>query len=80
MDHPISTRRPDLVIINNQKKEHAVPADYTVKLKDSEKNDKYLDLIRELKNLRNMRVTIIPIEIGTLSTVNEGLSKGLEDL
>ena len=27
-----------------------------------------------------MKVTIIPIVIGTFSTVSEGLSKGLEDL
>ena len=27
----------------------AVPADYGVKLKESEKKDKYLDLVRELK-------------------------------
>ena len=28
----------------------AVPADHKVKLKESEKRDKYLDLARELKN------------------------------
>ena len=58
----------------------AVPADHRVKLKENEWKDKYLDLARELKKLRNMKVTIIPIVIGALSTVTEGLLKGLEDL
>ena len=51
----------------------AVSADYKVKLKESEKKDKYLDLARELKKLRNMKVTVIPIVIGTLGTVTNGL-------
>ena len=49
-DHLISARRPD------QKKKRAcriadfaVSADHKVKLKESEKKDKYLDLARELK-------------------------------
>ncbi len=32
-------------------------------MKEYEKNDKYLDLARELKKLWNMKVTIIPIVI-----------------
>ena len=55
-DHLISARRPDLIIINNNKKKRickvmdfAVLADYRIKLKECEKKDKYLDLARELK-------------------------------
>ena len=58
----------------------AVPADYRIKLKECEKRDKYLDLARELKKQRNMKVTIIPIVIGAFGTVTKGLLKGLEDL
>ncbi len=59
----------------------AVPADHRVKLKESEKKDKDLDLARELKKkLWNMKVTIIPIIICALGTVTKGLIKGLEDL
>ena len=54
--HLISARRSDLVIVNKKKKKRtwrrvdlAVPADYRVKLKESEKRDKNLDLDRELK-------------------------------
>ena len=57
-DHLISARRPDLVIVKKKKKKKK-PAkemallfqqtDDKVKLKESEKRDKYLDLARELK-------------------------------
>ena len=57
-----------------------VPADDRVKLKESEKKDKYLGLARELKKLWNMKVMIIPIVIGALAMVTEGLLKGLEYL
>ena len=53
-DHLISTRRPDQVIINKK-----IKADYKVKIKESEKNDKYWDLAREKKKLGNMRLTVI---------------------
>ena len=49
-------------------------------MKESEKKDKYLDLARELKNLWNMKVTIVPVMIRALGTITKGLLKGLEDL
>ena len=42
----------------------------------AQKRYKYLDLVRELKKLWNMKVTIVPIVIGALGTI----TKGLEDL
>ena len=57
-----------------------VPTDHRIKLKKSEKRDKYLDLARELKRLWNMKVAIIPILIGAFGTVTKGLLKGLEYL
>ena len=54
-DHLISTRIPDLIIImnNNNKKKRtskivdlALPADHRIKLKEYEKKDTYLDLVR----------------------------------
>ena len=90
-DHLISARRPDLIIIKKKKKKKkkrktckivdlAVPADHWIKLKECEKKDKYFDLARELKKLRNIQVTIIPIVISAFGTVTKGLLKGLEDL
>ena len=81
-----SFRRPDLIIINHKKErtcrivDIAVPANHRVKLKESEKKDKYLDFAKELKKLWNMKVTIIPIVIGALGTVIKGLVKEVEDL
>ena len=58
----------------------AVPADHRVKLKESEKKDKYLDLAWELKKLWNMNVMLIPIIIGALGTATKGLLKEHEEL
>ena len=57
-----------------------VPAYHWLKLKESEKKDKYLDLAMELKILWNLKVTIIPIVIGAFGAVTKGLLKGQEDL
>ena len=48
--------------------------------KKREKKDKYLHLTRELRKLSNMRVMVIPIEIGTLGTDIEGFEGGMEEL
>ena len=58
----------------------AVPANHRIKLKESEKKDKYPNLARELKKLWNMKGKIIPIVISAFGTVTKGLLKGLEDL
>ena len=73
-DHLISARRTCKIV------DFAVPADHRVKLKESEKKDKYLDLAWELKKLWNMKVTFMLIVIGALGTVTKRLIKGLEDL
>ena len=58
----------------------AVPSHHRVKLKKGEKRDKYLDVARKLKNLRNMKLTVIPIVFGALVMISKRLSKGQEDL
>ena len=50
----------------------AVPSDHKVNMKEDKKKDKYMDLAREQKHIRNMKVMVI----GAL----EKISKGLEDL
>ena len=82
-DHLISAKRPHLIIINKKKRiskfvEFAVPADHRINLKESEKKDKYLDIARELKELWNMKVAIVPILISAIGTITKGLLKGLE--
>ena len=58
----------------------SIPADHRLKLKESEKKDKYLGLARELKKLWNMKVMVILVLIGTFSTVTKGLLEGLKEL
>ena len=84
-DHLISARRPDLIIIHKKEitcriVDFAVSADHRVKLKESEKKDKYLDLAEKWEKLWNMKVTVLPVVIGALGTVTKRLVKGLEDL
>ena len=81
-DHLIPARRPELVLIGKKKTcllvDFAVPADHRVKIKESEKINKYIDLARELRKLWNMKV--VPIVIGVLGTVPKSLEKNLGEL
>ena len=63
-----------------QTEDIAVLVDHIVKLKESEKKDKYMELAWELKKLWNMEVTVIPILISALCTVSKELVQGLRDL
>ena len=89
-DHLIPIRRPGLVLINKQTKnkqkrtfcleDFAVQADHSVKIKESEKINKYLGLANELKKMWNMWVIVMPIVVGALGTVPKVLKRGLEQL
>ena len=84
-DHLKRARWPHLGIINKKKRtcrivNFTVLADHRVKIKESEKRDKYLDLARKLKKLWNVMVTVIPISISALGTIPKGLIKGLDEL
>ena len=57
----------------------ALPADHKVKLKESEKKNKYLDLARELNKQWNMKVMMVTIVISTLCIVRKGFIMGLKD-
>ena len=76
-DHRIPARRS--VLINKKKTCHivdfAISAYNRVKIK-GEKIDKYLNPARELKRKTwSMWVTVIPIVIGALKTVSNGLEQ-----
>ena len=49
----------------------AVPADHSVKLLESEKRYKYLDLASEQDKLWNIKVTVIPLIVGVLCTIHQ---------
>ena len=48
-DHQISARRLELIIMSKRIVDFALPANHRIKLKESEKKDKYLNLAWELK-------------------------------
>ena len=91
-NHLIPARSSNLEIIKKKKKKKkerkkkktcrmedlAVPADHSVKIKENEKKDLYLDLARELKQW-NMKMMVIII-IGAIRTVPKGLERGLNTL
>ena len=57
----------------------AISEDRRVEIKESEKIDKYLDLARELKELYNMKLTMVPVIVGVPGTVPKGLEKRMEE-
>ena len=71
-DHLIEARRPDLVVvIKGERKciiiDIAVPGDSRTSDREKEKVEKYQDLKREIKRIRNMRnVIVVPVIIGAL--------------
>ena len=61
-------------------KDFAIPVDPWVKIEESKKIDKYLDLARELKKLWIMRVMVIPIVVVVLRMVLKSLKKTLTEM
>ena len=83
-DHLISARGSDQVINHKNERTYrmedfVVSVDHRVKIKLNEKRDKYLDLARELKQLLNMRVSMIPFVIGALETAIRSLERGMKN-
>ena len=64
----------------NRIEDFIVPAYHRIKLKESEKRDKNVDLAKELEILWNMKVTVIPIVIVVIGTVTKALVQELDDL
>ena len=76
------------MIITKKKKKRKPAEQWTLPTRRSKewkskktKRDKYYDLARELKKkLWNMKVMVVPVVIGTLGTIPEGLVKELKEL
>ena len=92
MDHLISARQSDLVIVNKKKKrkkknrtcqivEFSVLVDHRVKQKKAKGEISTLDLVRELKiKLWNMKWVVVPIVVGPREIIPKELVKGQIDL
>ena len=85
-DHEIEHRRPDLIIVDKEKKtaciiDIAVPGDNRVGTKELEKILKYQDLKMELSRMWTLnQVEVIPIVVGALGTVSKRLEGFLEKI
>ena len=83
-DYLILIRRPDFIIIKKKRScyimDLIIPLDHRVKITENKMRDKYLDLVGEVKMQWSMKVTVIPIVIGTLGTVPKAFLKRLEKL
>ena len=60
--------------------EFVVPSDHRVELKECGKRDKYLELAWELTKQWNMKMTEVPVVIGALGKITNGLLPELEGL
>ena len=58
-DHPILARRPDLLLINKKKSTCHFSRSSGPQKEKNGTIDKYQDLVRDLKKLWNMTVTVI---------------------
>ena len=82
-DNPIEACKPDLVLLDKQKKEAllidvAVPKDRIVSDREMEKIEKYQELRREITRIWGLKkATVIPIVIGALGGVSPRLEKYL---
>ena len=70
-DRVIEARRPDIVVIDKANSKTmiidvAVPGDFRVKDKESEKIEKYQDLALEINRMWNTTTRVVPIVIGAL--------------
>lgn len=82
-DHRIQARRPDIVIIDKNKRKAtiidiAVPDDRNIMDKEREKIAKYQDLRLEIMRLWNVRAQVIPIVVGALGAHSTRLREYLD--
>ena len=70
-------RRPDIVVIDRQKRECKI---ISIAVKELEKITKYQDLRLEVQKLWNGKATVIPIAVGALEIVSEELENHVETI
>ena len=75
-DEEIEHRRPDIVVIDKEKREFkiidiAVLGDQNIKVKELEKITKYQDLRLQVQKLWNVKASVIPVVVGALGTASE---------
>ena len=82
-DHVIEARRSDLVIVDKKERsckiiDFPIPGDSRIEEKEKDKIEKYQDLGRELQNIWNVKVKIIPLVVGSLGATPIQFGKDLD--
>ena len=84
-DKEIEHRRPDIVVIDKEKREFkmidiAVLGDQNIKVKELEKITKYQDLRLQGQKMWDVKSTVTPIVDGAFGTVSEELENHLKTI
>ena len=63
-----------MVVVDNRKRsckiiDFAVPGDSRIEEKEKDKIEKYQDLARELQKIWNVKVKMIPLDVGSLGAI-----------
>ena len=84
-DEEIEHRRPDIVVIDKEKREFkiidiAVLGDQNIKVKELEKITKYQDLRLQGQKMWDVKSTVTPVVVGAFGTVSEKLENDLKTI
>ena len=84
-DNSSEARRPDMVIIDKTKNEcktinFVYPIDSRIEEREKDKVKGYNDLKKELKEIWDMPVKVIPVVVGVLGTTPKILKQQLSDI
>ena len=82
----IKARKPNIVVVNKNKKscaiiDVAIPGDIRVSKKEKENIERYRKLKREIKRMWNIRsIKVIPVAVRTLCSTSKKLKSSIEEL
>ena len=84
-DHVIEAWRADLVVVEKNERsckiiDFAVPGDSRIEEKEKDKIEKYQGLGRELQNIWNVKVKIIPFVVGSLGAIFKQFGNRLKQI
>ena len=84
-DHIIEARRPGLVVVDKKERickiiDFAVPGDSRIEEKEKDKIEKHEDLERELQKIRNVKVKIISLVVGSLGAAPKHFGNRLKHI
>ena len=84
-DHVIEAWRPDLLVVDKRERsckifDFAVPGNSMIENKEKDKIGKYQDLGRELQNIWNFKVKIIPLVAGSLGAIPKQFGNRLQQI